>query len=75
MRLLQSCSRLDCLRGNIRKVETFLRSQGKSNFELIKTFGRTIDVESETIDFIYSFIVLQHLPSFSVHESYVKETY
>lgn len=57
------------------KVETFLRSQGKSNFKLIKTLGRTIDVESETIDFIYSFIVLQHLPSFSVYESYIKETY
>lgn len=57
------------------KVETFLRSQGKSNFKLIKTLGRTIGVESETIDFIYSFIVLQHLPSFSVYESYIKETY
>ena len=56
-------------------VEVFLRSQGKTNFRLIKTSGRTIDVDSESIDFIYSFIVLQHLPSFDVFISYIKETY
>lgn len=57
------------------KVETFLKSQGKSNFKLIKTSGRTIDVGSGTIDFIYSFIVRQHLPSFSTFESYMGECY
>lgn len=57
------------------KVDTFLKSQGKTNFKLIEAPGRTIDVESETIDFIYSFIVLQHLPTFEVFASYVKETY
>lgn len=56
-------------------VEALLRSQGKKNFKLIKTTGRTIDVDSESIDFIYSFIVLQHLPSFDVFVSYIKETY
>ena len=56
-------------------VEAFLRQQGKSNFRLIKTSGRTIDVDSASIDFIYSFIVLQHLCSFDAFVSYVKETY
>lgn len=56
-------------------VETLLRSQGKSNFKLIRTSGDSIGVESESIDFIYSFIVLQHLPSFDVFVSYLKETY
>jgi len=56
-------------------VETFLRSQGKSNFRLIKTSGRSIDIDSGSIDFIFSFIVLQHLPSFDVFISYIKETY
>ena len=56
-------------------VEAFLKAQGKNNFRLIKTSGRTIDVDSERIDFIYSFIVLQHLPSFDVFVSYIRETY
>lgn len=56
-------------------VENFLKSQGKSNFQLIKTSGDTIDVSSESIDLIYSFIVLQHLPSFGVFEKYIEETY
>jgi len=56
-------------------VDTFLRSQGKSNFRLIKTSGRTIDVESESLDFIYSFIVLQHLPSFDTFVSYIEESH
>jgi len=56
-------------------VEQFLVSQGKRNFKLIRTNGRTIDVENESVDFIYSFIVLQHLPSFGVFESYVQESY
>lgn len=56
-------------------VESFLKSQCKYNFRLTKTSGRTIDVDSESIDFIYSFIVLQHLPSFEVFESYIEESY
>jgi len=56
-------------------VEEFLKSQGKSNFKLIKGDGQMIDVKSESIDFIYSFIVLQHIASFKVLESYIKETY
>lgn len=56
-------------------VESFLRSQGKSNFRLIRTSGRSIDVESDFVDFIYSFIVMQHLPSFDSFVAYLKESY
>ncbi len=54
-------------------VVAFLRIQGKSNFRLIKTSGRTIDVTSNSVDFIYSFIVLQHLPSFETFATYLQE--
>jgi len=56
-------------------VEAFLRSQGKTNFRLIKISGRTMGVDSRSIDFIYSFIVLQHLSLFDILVSYIKETY
>lgn len=38
-----------------------LRERGITNFELRKTDGATIPAEAGSIDFIYSFIVLQHL--------------
>jgi SAM-dependent methyltransferase len=55
-------------------AEAFLKSQGTHNFKLLQTTGATIDVPDESIDFIYSFIVLQHLPSFAVFASYLRET-
>jgi SAM-dependent methyltransferase len=56
-------------------VATFLRSQNKDNFLLLRTSGDSIDVASNSIDFIYSFIVLQHLPAFSTFVSYLQEAY
>ena len=56
-------------------VEAFLRKQGKHNFKLIQTPGDSIGVETESIDFVYSFIVLQHLPSFDTFRNYIVETY
>jgi len=56
-------------------VREFLRSQGRINFRLIKTSGSTIDIESESTHFIYSFIVLQHLPSFEAFLCYLQESY
>jgi len=54
-------------------VAAFLRSQGKSNFRLIKTSGNNLEVSSNSVDFIYSFIVLQHLPSFETFVTYLQE--
>jgi SAM-dependent methyltransferase len=53
----------------------FLHTQHKHNFRLLQTSGETIDVVAESIDFIYSFIVLQHLPSFAAFGRYLSETY
>ena len=60
---------------NAAEVDQFLRQQGRTNYLLIRTAGRTIDVESESVDLVYSFIVLQHLPTYDVLVSYLRETY
>ena len=54
-------------------VSEFLKSQGKDNFKLIKTSGTEIQVEDASIDLVYSFIVLQHLPSFNTFKDYLSE--
>lgn len=54
-------------------AEEFLHSQHKTNFCLMRTLGQTIDVDSASIDFVYSFIVLQHLPSFATFVTYIHE--
>lgn len=58
-----------------RTVEEFLRGQGKTNFRLIRSSGKSVNVESEMVDLVYSFIVLQHLPTFEVFVAYLKETF
>ncbi|KAA3646417.1 MAG: class I SAM-dependent methyltransferase [Chloroflexi bacterium] len=52
-------------------VAEFLKGQGKDNFELIKTNGTEIEVAGTSIDLVYSFIVLQHLPSYQALEGYI----
>jgi SAM-dependent methyltransferase len=54
-------------------VAAFLRAQHKTNFRLLPTDGATIAVAAGSIDFIYSFIVLQHLPSLAVFASYLRD--
>lgn len=56
-------------------VAAFLASQQKQNFRLLRTPGDRIGVPDASIDFIYSFIVLQHLPAFSVFVCYLHEVY
>ncbi len=51
----------------------FLRAQQHTNFRLLPTDGATIAVDAGSIDFVYSFIVLQHLPSLAVFASYLRE--
>lgn len=55
-------------------VERFLHAQKKTNVRLLRTDGATIGVDDNSIDLIYSFIVLQHLPSFGAFASYIRET-
>lgn len=54
-------------------VADFLRAQQHTNFHLLPTDGATIAVDAGSIDFIYSFIVLQHLPSLAVFASYLRD--
>jgi ubiquinone/menaquinone biosynthesis C-methylase UbiE len=56
-------------------VSAFLKRNGKHNFNLLTTAGRTIDVSSESVDFVYSLIVLQHLQSFDTFVDYLEEIY
>lgn len=55
------------------KVENLLETRQVNNFTLLEGNGSNIPLEKESIDFIYSFIVLQHLPTIDVLESYFKE--
>jgi ubiquinone/menaquinone biosynthesis C-methylase UbiE len=57
------------------KVEEELKKRGIYNFRLIKTEGRKIPVEENSIDFVYSFIVLQHVEKMDVFIKYLKETF
>lgn len=56
-------------------VAALMESRGRDNVELIRTDGRTIPLPDESVDFVYSFIVLQHLPSVATFEQYVAETH
>jgi len=57
------------------KVTDFLHKQGKKNFKLIKTDGKTIDYDSDSVDLIYSFIVLVHMDSIEKIICYLNETF
>jgi SAM-dependent methyltransferase len=56
-------------------VAALLASCGRDNVELIRTDGRTIPLPDESVDFAYSFIVLQHLDSVETFERYISETH
>jgi len=54
-------------------VEKILNEHGHQNFELKHSTGATIDVGSESTDFIYSFIVFQHFTSINTFKKYITE--
>lgn len=62
------------IHNNREAVTDFLTSQGNNNFQLLRTNGAEINVPAQSVDFIYSFIVLQHLPNFSAFAGYIAET-
>ncbi len=57
------------------KVEDELKERGIGNFRLMKTDGKEMPVESDSVDLVYSFIVLQHVEKYDIFENYVKETF
>lgn len=60
---------------NNEKVEHELKRRGVNNCRLLKTEGTGIPVEPESVDLVYSFIVLQHIEKMEVFEQYLRETY
>lgn len=55
---------------NFDEVRAILEAQGIANAELAKGDGRSLPVPDQSIDFVYSFIVLQHLPLLSTLNAY-----
>lgn len=56
------------------KVESELKQRAIRNFRLIKTDGREISLEYASVDFVYSFIVLQHIEKYNIFKKYINET-
>lgn len=57
------------------RVADLIRQQGRTNFTLYQTDGLTLPVEAESVDFVYSYIVLQHLPLLATLQNYLVEVY
>ncbi len=55
-------------------ARAFLDRQQVPNATLLVTDGDNLPVASNSIDFVYSFIVLQHLPSVAVLQRYLQDT-
>jgi len=56
-------------------VERELKRRGAKNFILIKNNGKKIPLKEESVDFVYSFIVLQHIGNINIFNGYLKETH
>lgn len=50
-----------------------LNKRGVTNFTLLETTGNQIPVDDASIDFVYSFIVLQHVEKVATFTAYVRE--
>jgi len=55
------------------QVESLLKERGVNNVKLLKGAGSNLPVPNDSIDFVFSFIVLQHLPYIETLESYISE--
>jgi SAM-dependent methyltransferase len=63
------------IHGDESAVRAFLDRQGRTNAELVTTPGDVLPVEAASVDLVYSFIVLQHLPRREVLVRYLAETF
>jgi SAM-dependent methyltransferase len=55
-------------------VKAELCRRGIDNVTLLKSNGESIPVDDASIDFVYSFIVLQHVEKISIFNNYIAET-
>jgi SAM-dependent methyltransferase len=60
---------------NNEKVEARLRAEGVGNARLLQGDGQSLPLPDGSVDFAYSFIVLQHVERFATFVSYWRETY
>lgn len=56
-------------------VEKELIKRNVKNFTLIKGDGKSLPVKDDSVDVVFSFIVLQHIEKISILKAYIKETY
>jgi len=56
-------------------VEQELKARGVTNFQLFTTDGTTLPCPENSIDVVYTFIVLQHVERIAIWRSYVEETW
>ena len=78
--LIAACSKfkhvtgIDVHRSND-PVKRKLASTGINNYSLHTNDGSSIPNRANSIDFVYSYIVLMHIPSIDIFRSYLSETY
>ena len=58
-----------------KRVDAELRERGISNFELYRSDGEKIPVNENSVDVVYSFIVLQHVEKIQIFRELLKESY
>lgn len=56
------------------KVENELKQRGIGNFRLIRTEGKELPLQNSSVDFVYSFIVFQHIEKYAIFKKYLGET-
>jgi len=56
-------------------VMKHLNMAGIDNIELHKTNGKSIPLKKNSVDVVYSFIVLQHVEKIEIFKNYVNESY
>jgi len=57
------------------RVEEALRARGATNVRLIRADGTTIPLSADSMDCVYSFIVLQHVEKIAVFQRYIEESF
>lgn len=61
------------IHGQLDKVKEELQARGCGNVALHRITGDALPVETGQVDFVYSYIVLQHVERISVVQNYVRE--
>lgn len=63
------------IHNNLPLVASELHARNIHNVELIQNDGKTIPLPDQKVDFVYSYIVLQHVEKIEIFNSYMKEAH